>query len=53
MKFANRIKKPFVYVPSNKTDVSETFKRIRKQQAEEEAKKKDAEQGLKLIRRKG
>jgi len=52
-RFSDRIIKAFQYTHSSKTDVASTFRRIRKQQADEEAKKKDAEQVLKLIRRKG
>lgn len=49
-RFEDRIKKPFSYTHSSKTDVAATVRRIRKKQAEEQAKKHD--QVVKPIRRK-
>lgn len=33
----HKIKRPFVYVPANSTDISRTFERVRKEQARAEA----------------
>ena len=51
-RFEDRIIKTFSYTHSSKTDVAATFRRLRKQQAEEEAKRREADQVVKPMRRK-
>lgn len=51
-RFADKIIKDFVYTHSSKTDVASTFRAARKKLAEEEAKKRAADQVVKPMRRK-
>lgn len=51
-RFEGRIIKTFTYTHSSKTDVAATFRRLKKQQAEAEERKRAEDQVVKPMRRK-